>query len=62
MGDTPELQCFKAFLSNTNEGYDDAYSHSAESYVENYIQVCRNSLPFGGLLGNIILKDIISII
>ena len=51
MTDTPELYCFKSFLSDTNEGYDDAYSHGTESNVENYIQVRSNSLAFGRLLG-----------
>ena len=60
--DTPQLYCFKSFLSDAHEGDDDAYGHCAESNIENYIQVCSNSLTFGRLLGNIILKDFISII
>ena len=46
----PELNSFESLLSDSDECYNKTNCHRAQANVKNYIQICRDSLPFRGFL------------
>ena len=46
----PELNSFESLLSDSDECYNKTNRHCAQANVKNYIQICRDSLPFRGFL------------